>query len=492
MFSLSIEKNLYILKSKKTFFRSLTALILIVIFICSLYGYNKPLPEGISFEGELRRGEVEFLSDLTYRKANDTVLEQVILNRILSMIKTAEEFIILDMFLFNDDYERTNQYPKISAVLVDALIEKKKQNPTIKIIVLTDPINSFYGSYSPKHLHRLEKAGVPLVYTDLTSLRDPNPVYSGFWRAVLQWFRSPEEGWLPNPFSPDSPMVTLRSYLELINFKANHRKVIITEKEAIVTSLNPHDASAFHSNIAFVVKGKEIIEDLIETEKAVAELSGFDSDVFNTLAVEATSRQENIETGLNIRVLTEGKIKQHLIQEIRDTKANNLINMGVFYLSDRDIIKELLKAAERDVEIRIILDANKDAFGREKNGISNRPVAYELKKKSKEKIKIKWYNTNGEQFHSKLVMIEKDKETVLLGGSANLTKRNIGDFNLESNIKVTGNHDMEIMKEARDYFEKLWFNQGGIYTLEYDVYRDESLFSYLLYRFQEWSGICTF
>ena len=89
-------------------------------------------------------------------------------------------------------------------------------------------------------------------------------------------------------------------------------------------------------------------------------------------------------------------------------------------------------------------------------------------------------------------MIEKDKETVLLGGSANLTKRNIGDFNLESNIKVTGNHDMEIMKEARDYFEKLWFNQGGIYTLEYDVYRDESLFSYLLYRFQEWSGICTF
>ena len=113
------------------------------------------------------------------------------------MIKTAEEFIILDMFLFNDDYERTNQYPKISAVLVDALIEKKKQNPTIKIIVLTDPINSFYGSYSPKHLHRLEKAGVPLVYTDLTSLRDPNPVYSGFWRAVLQWFRSPEEGWPP-------------------------------------------------------------------------------------------------------------------------------------------------------------------------------------------------------------------------------------------------------------------------------------------------------
>ena len=96
--------------------------------------------------------------------------------------------------------------------------------------------------------------------------------------------------------------------------------------------------------------------------------------------------------------MTEGKIKQHLLKEIRDTKAANTINIGVFYLSDRDIIKELIKASERNVAINIVLDANKDAFGREKNGIPNRPVAHELRSKSNNKINIKCYNTNGEQY----------------------------------------------------------------------------------------------
>ncbi len=46
----------------------------------------------------------------------------------------------------------------------------------------------------------------------------------------------------------------------MLNFKANHRKILITENEALITSANVHDASAYHSNIAFVVSG-EIIAD---------------------------------------------------------------------------------------------------------------------------------------------------------------------------------------------------------------------------------------
>ncbi len=44
--------------------------------------------------------------------------------------------------------------------------------------------------------------------------------------------------------------------------------------------------------------------------------------------------------------------------------------MGMFYLADRQVIKGLLKAAWRGVDIRLILDANKDAFGLEKNRYS--------------------------------------------------------------------------------------------------------------------------
>ncbi|KUO53447.1 MAG: phospholipase [Desulfitibacter sp. BRH_c19] len=478
--------------SKKRIIFCVVGLIIMLIIINSMYGYLKASPEGVSFEGELRRGQVEFLFDLTYQRDGDTVMEQVIFERILAMIDDSEDFIILDMFLFNDEYERTVKYPAVSGYLADSLIRKKQQDPTIEIIVITDRINTFYGSYSPEHLIHLEQEGIQLVYTDMTIMRDSNPSYSGLWRTMIQWFGTSENGWLPNPFSPDSPVVTIRSYLELMNFKANHRKVVITEKEALVTSENPHDASAYHSNIAFVVKG-EVVNDLIETERAVADISGANTDLFEALSIkDAALEQLPDDSGYSVQVLTEGKIKQHLLKDIRETEATNKINIGAFYLSDRDVVKELIKASERKVEIKIILDANKDAFGREKNGIPNRPVAHELKKNTNNAIKIKWYNTNGEQYHTKLVMIEKNTETILLGGSANLTKRNIADFNLETNIKVIGSPDSEIMQQASNYFQRLWSNEDGIYTLDYNVYEDDSIFNQFLYRFQEWSGISTF
>lgn len=477
--------------SKKRIIVVLFCLIFVSMLVSSIYGYIRPLPEGTSFEGEPRSGEVEFLFDLTYQKDGNIVMEQVIFDRIFSMINDSKDFIIFDMFLFNDEYESTVNYPSLSNDLVNSLIRKKKQDPNIDIVVITDKINSFYGSYSPDHLRKLQQAGIELIYTDMTYMPDSNPTFSGLWRSTIQWFGNSENGWLPNPFSPNSPDVTLRSYLEVINFKANHRKVLITEKEAMVTSANPHDASAYHSNIAFVLKGK-IIEDLLETEEAVANISGGNIDLFETLPVNTVAWEQSNDLGYNVQLLTEGKIKQHLLKEIRDTKAANTINIGVFYLSDRDIIKELIKASERNVAINIILDANKDAFGREKNGIPNRPVAHELKSKSNNKIKIKWYNTNGEQYHTKLVMIEKDKESILMGGSANLTKRNIDDFNFETNVKIIGTPNLEIMQEAKEYFKKLWLNEGGVYTLNYDIYADDSTYKQLLYRFQEWSGISSF
>ena len=61
----------------------------------------------------------------------------------------------------------------------------------------------------------------------------------------------------------------------------------------------------------------------------------------------------------------------------------------MFYLSNRDIVKSLLDASQRGVDVKLILDPNKDAFGMEKDGVPNRPVAHELVKKSKGKIQIR-------------------------------------------------------------------------------------------------------
>ena len=66
--------------------------------------------------------------------------------------------------------------------------------------------------------------GVNVIVTDLVKLRDSNPIYSAVWRSFIRWFgNSAEGGWLPHPFSDAEEQVTARSYLTMVNFKANHR-----------------------------------------------------------------------------------------------------------------------------------------------------------------------------------------------------------------------------------------------------------------------------
>ncbi len=463
----------------------------------SVYGYNKSVPAGLSFEGEEHvASNVEFLYDLTYLKEGEKTSEQVIFDHILKTIDDAEQYIILDMFLFNDDYDKTAQYPSLTERLSKALVNKQKENRDLKITFITDDINTFYDSYSTRYIDQMINSGVNIVFTDLDQLRDSNPTYSGFYRAFISWIGDFEKGWLPNPFSQDSPKVKLKSYANLLNFKANHRKLIATEKQALITSANPHDASGYHSNIAFIVKGN-IIEDIITSEKNVALMSG-EMIEQNHIPVMASGEIENKDAAgtdqenAKVSFLTEGKIKKHILQVVNETKQGDEIYLGMFYLSDREFIEALLDAVNRDVSIQIVLDPNKDAFGMEKNGIPNRPVANELIAKSHNKVKLKWYDTHGEQYHTKLLFVKKQEESVIIGGSSNFTRRNIGDFNLEADVKIIANNNHSIVKEVESYFERIWENIDGHYTIEYEKYKDDSKIKYWMYRFQEWSGLSTF
>ena len=138
----------------------------------------------------------------------------------------------------------------------------------------------------------------------------------------------------------------------------------------------------------------------------------------------------------------------------------------------------------------MILDPNKDAFGIEKNGIPNRQVASELMKE--DNIEVRWYDTNGEQYHSKFLMVDYGNETILIGGSANFTRRNLHDYNLESNlhIKMPATHDLS--QEVHSYFDRLWTNEDGIYTVQFEQYEDQTLWKKVMYRVQEWTGLSTF
>jgi hypothetical protein len=362
----------------------------------------------------------------------------------------------------------------------------------MQIDLISDEINTVYNGFPSKQFEDMKKAGINVQLTNLNSLKDSNPIYSSIYRIFFIWFGNSENGKLmPHPFNKDE-RVSIRSYLKLLNFKANHRKVIITDNDkniftSLITSANPHDGSSAHSNIGIKINGsfaKEIYNVEIPASNNKLTKISFTND----------NNIKSIENLLKITLITEGKIRTNILNEIEKLEEGDNINLAMFYLSDRKIINAIKDASNRGVDIKIILDPNKDAFGYEKNGIPNRQTAYELVEKSDNKIQLKWYNTNGEQFHTKLIHIKKkDGTSIVILGSANYTKRNLANYNLEMNVKVEGNNSSAFIMEVESYFNRIFTNNdGNKYTLNYEKFKDTSNFKYWLYRFQEFTGLSTF
>ncbi len=454
-------------------------MVLFILVYASVIAYNqfKPLPPEISYRGEsheISNNDIEFLYDLTYQKDGSEKYDQEIFDEVYQTIEEAEEFLILDLFMMNEFSSAGQDFPNISETLSQKLIQQKEKYPDMKIVFITDRINTTYSSHQAQHIRPLEEAGIEVVYTDLEKLRDPNPLYSGIWRMAFQWLGQKGKGWITNPFGSESPNVTARSYLELLNIKANHRKVVVSENNGLVLSANPHDASGFHSNIGFKVKGN-IIKDIVESEKAVASFSGGNLDAFpDQKELEAidfsprTSREDSIE----VQLVTERQVQHAAIESIYDAKKDDEIWLGMFYLADRNVVDALKDAADRGVDTHLILDPNQNAFGSQKAGLPNIPVASELETANKENMTIKWYDTNKEQYHSKILLVQTEESSSIVAGSSNFTSRNLENYNLETNVYLTASNDAALINDVEDYFQRMWNNEDGLYTAEYDKYAD--------------------
>jgi phosphatidylserine/phosphatidylglycerophosphate/cardiolipin synthase-like enzyme len=460
-------------------FRGFLSLWLIV----ALWNLFKPLPEGVSVRGTVVNtplSDLQFLSDVTSADVyGERVVRQQIFDAVFRLIAGARDFIVLDFFLFNAQRGSaldTAAHRELSAELRDALLARKRALPELRVLVISDPINDVYGALPSRDLEALRQAGIDVVAVDLDSLRDSNPVYSAFWRITMRWWSGDGRGEprFRNPLDAGPERVTFGAWARLLNFKANHRKLIIGDDgkgglTGIVTSANPHDASSLHSNVGIQVSGAALLP-LLESE----------------MSPDSTAQ---------VQVLTESEIGDAILRNMAGTRAGDSIDVAMFYLSERGIVRALIAAARRGVVVRVILDPNKDAFGRTKNGIPNRSVATELGAASDGAIKVRWFRTHGEQFHSKLVAIRTANEFWFTLGSANLTRRNLGDFNLEANLAASVPLASGIAAQVSGWFDSLWTNRGPPeleYTAEFGAYADPAQGTYWLYRIMESTGLSTF
>jgi hypothetical protein len=453
----------------------------------TLSGCSKPEKKGLSFAGETVAEHVTLLVDETWTDAEgQRHVKQEIFESVFSMIDEAEEFILLDFFLVNDFlYTPVDGMRNLSKELTDKLVAKRKLDPAVEITFITDPINTVYSSIESPLFNAMETAGVHVVWTDLDKLRDSNPIISKPWRLLVKpWGLAPGRAF-KNPFGEGR--ISTRSFLKFLNIKANHRKVVVTEKSLLVTSANPHSGSSAHWNVALRVDGAGTSM-ACESESAILNMSGAGARASSLSPVD----EEIHPPGENrVQLLTERKIKDCVLALLAEADSGARIDLAMFYFSDRDLIQAFIEARGRGCKIRVILDPNKDAFGRKKNGIPNRQTAARLVAAG---IPLRWANTHGEQCHVKMLYVDQaDKPATLLLGSCNFTRRNLDDFNAECDLALTAPADTEPMERAGTVFDRWWTNlDGRTYTTAYETYEDRSGLRKIQAWLMERTGLSTF
>jgi HKD family nuclease len=489
---------------------------LVAIWVATAYWQtNKALPPGVHVDSPwypIKADEVAFIADITSADAYGRVnSSQAIFDEILGVVRSARKLIVLDCFLFNSQLGLPNGSSAVlrgmSGELRDALIERRREVPELQVLFITDPINEVYGGMTSRDLRLLRAAGVEVAVTNLDELRDSNFMYSSLWRLGIRWWSAEgprgddpsaaHGGWLPNPLDESAEPISFGAWARLLNFKANHRKLIIADDGrddlvAIVGSANVHDASSAHSNVALKIRGPAI-GPLLHSELDIARFSGWHGHI--DVPAQANEPPAPGADGGRVKVLTEGAIRSELLERLEGTGRGESIDIAMFYISDRGVVQSLLAASRRGVNVRLILDPNKDAFGRAKTGIPNQPVASELVAASDGAIHVRWYRTHGEQFHTKLAMVYGPERFWLTAGSSNLTRRNLADYNLEANLALELPRKSPFAQQAVDYFETLWSNRAALgieYTADFGYYADPSQLHYWLYRFMEGTGASTF
>jgi phosphatidylserine/phosphatidylglycerophosphate/cardiolipin synthase-like enzyme len=453
------------------------------------WGSHKPLPPGAHVASALSTvpaADVAFIADITAADAfGRPVVSQAIFNQLLEVVRGARVFVVLDYTLIGG--AAVAGAPPLGAQLQDALLERRRALPALKVLLISDPANERSGGPAASAaLQLLRSAGMDVVITDPRVLRDSNPLYSGLWRLAASWW--------------DMPAGALRGATQRFNFKHDHRKVIIADDghgalTGIVGSANPQDAQALWSNVALRLTG-EPLEALLASELALARASGWRGDAASFATTPPAPLPAAIASAPSARLqtLTEGAISEALLARLDAAGHGDAIDIAAFKLADRSVIRALLAAAGRGVSVRLLLDPGEDEQVTS-GGIPNQPMASELESRSDGAVRVRWYRTHGERFHSNLVMVYGQERLWCMVGSANLTRRSLGDYNLEADVAVEVARSAPLAAQLTDYFDTLWSNRAALgieYSSDFAVFANPSQADYWLSRVMEATGLSTF
>jgi hypothetical protein len=463
---------------------------------------NRELPAGMRLDSAAQSvptRDVTFLDDITGADAyGHGFSSHTIFDAMLRNIGAAHRLVVLDCHLCTDLHRNPADaiatLTPMAAELADALLAAKAAVPQLQVLVIADPINGLYGSAPAPQFARLAAAGIQVVTVDLSHLRDRNVLYSPAWRLTLKWWShgQPGGGWLPNPYSDDGPRLTARAWAQLGNLKSSDRRVLITDDGAgVLTALagtaEPAMAHSTDTVTALQVNGPAVGA-LLDSELDLARSFGWRG----TMAVPppgAAGASAPDSESLELQWLGAGAIRDALLEHLSAATRGDTIDIASEDLSDRGLIAGLLAASHRGATVRMILDPHKSAS---LWASANQAVGSELIAASDGRIRVAWYRTHNEQFRAALILIHGAGTTWMVSGSAALTRRDLGDYDLTLDAVLSAPPAAPPVATAQAFFDTLWNDRGppGIeYTADADAWADPSQLRYWAYRLMELLGI---
>jgi hypothetical protein len=451
----------------------------------AVYYANRPLPAGMRLASTsqiLAAGNVTFLDDITGADAyGHGFSSHTIFDATLHAIGTARSLVVLDCHRCTDLNRNAPDgiatLTPMGEQLAAALLARKAALPGLQVLVIADPINDLYGAAPAPQWEQLRAAGIQVVTADLTRLRDRNVLYSSLWRLAFKWWRQPD---------------ITRGWAQHANRKSSDRRVLITDDGhgallALAGSAEPALPDSIDTVTALQVSGAAVAP-LLGSELELARSFGWNGSMTPPAAGPAAGVPDAPQA-LQFQWLGEGAIRDALLSRIEATGSGDTLDIATENLSERAIIAALLGASRRGVTVRLILDPYKSSS---LWSSANQLVGSELIAASDGRIHVAWYRTHNERFRAALVLIHGAGPTWMLTGSASLTRRDLGDYDLALDAALSGAVDAAPLLGAQQFFDTLWNDRGppGIeYTADADTWADPSQLRYWAYRLMELLGI---
>jgi cardiolipin synthase A/B len=388
---------------------------------------------------------VRFLHDTTWYEGGWKKSEQQIFDATCRAIKGARKFIVMDYFLFNDLKYDPREHLDTTKTIIELLREKND----LPRYFISDPLNIGYGTDYCRPMVDLAASGTRVIFCDLDKLPDNIPIYSGIWRMFFQWFSTKGPGIITNPMRKRQK-TTIRALLKGLNGKADHRKLLVADDKVIVSSSNLDNLSSYNSNTGIMVEDQRVARHYLEAEAAVAKMSG--EELSPILFDRLIEKSRQVEDDIQVRPLMGKEIKKSILRDLADLGPQDRVFIAMLFIADRKIINLLRKKARLGTEVTLLLDDNQVSFGHKKRGLPNSYLAPEFVEAG---FRVYFFRDKRNEYHSKLIFIEKDMKAIINTGSANLTRRSLLGTNLENNIRIVAPRTARVVIEAKEYADKI-------------------------------------